>query len=366
MNVLILTGKFGMGHWSASQSLRQQLLHSFPSAGVDVVDFPAYAMPRLSKAMYKCFDFIVSYGSPLFNAYYKFTAQGSDTRPPFEESFLGCLAKLLCERRPDVVIATHPLCAQLMSRLWEKSSLKKKIGPNLPLITCVTDISSHPEWINRNTDCYLVPCWEICRKLAVGGINPSLIHVTGIPVREEFRNLSHRNTGERRKLLIMGGGLGLLPKSPTFYNAVNEIPDTDTTVITGNNRKLFEQLHGRWEHVRVLGYTEQVWRHMSEADLLVTKPGGITLFEAIFAQCPILCWPPALQQERGNAEWMVQTGIGWMAERGNCAGEIREILSDRKRLSSASVRMGTLRKQLQGGVLEELVEAISRETETAS
>ena len=40
MNILILTGKFGMGHWVASQSLRQQLLHSFPDAEVEVVDFP--------------------------------------------------------------------------------------------------------------------------------------------------------------------------------------------------------------------------------------------------------------------------------------------------------------------------------------
>ena len=39
MNILILTGKFGMGHWSASQSLRQQLLHNFPDARVEVEDF---------------------------------------------------------------------------------------------------------------------------------------------------------------------------------------------------------------------------------------------------------------------------------------------------------------------------------------
>lgn len=45
MNILILTGKFGMGHWSASQSLRQQLLRAFPGAEVEVLDFVAEAMP---------------------------------------------------------------------------------------------------------------------------------------------------------------------------------------------------------------------------------------------------------------------------------------------------------------------------------
>ena len=38
MNILILTGKFGMGHWSASESLRQQLLRAFPQMGAEVVD----------------------------------------------------------------------------------------------------------------------------------------------------------------------------------------------------------------------------------------------------------------------------------------------------------------------------------------
>ena len=41
VNILILTGKFGMGHWSASQSLRQQLLRAFPGAEVEVLDFVA-------------------------------------------------------------------------------------------------------------------------------------------------------------------------------------------------------------------------------------------------------------------------------------------------------------------------------------
>ena len=89
MNILILTGKFGMGHFSASQSLREQLLQAFPEAQVQVEDFPAYAMPNLSEVMYKAFDLVVSHGSHLFNTYYKLTALGRpDARPPFEGLFL--------------------------------------------------------------------------------------------------------------------------------------------------------------------------------------------------------------------------------------------------------------------------------------
>ena len=53
MKILILTGKFGMGHYSASQSLRLQLLGAFPGSQVEVVDLPDYAIPDASEAIYK-------------------------------------------------------------------------------------------------------------------------------------------------------------------------------------------------------------------------------------------------------------------------------------------------------------------------
>ena len=76
MNILILTGKFGMGHWAASQSLRQQLLRGFPDAVVEVEDFPAYVLPNASEAIYKFFHLVVTHGTHLFNTWYKLTAMG--------------------------------------------------------------------------------------------------------------------------------------------------------------------------------------------------------------------------------------------------------------------------------------------------
>ena len=49
MNVLILTGKFGMGHWSASQALQQQLERE--GHQVHTVDFFDYAMPELAPTL---------------------------------------------------------------------------------------------------------------------------------------------------------------------------------------------------------------------------------------------------------------------------------------------------------------------------
>ena len=382
MNILILTGKFGMGHWSASQSLRQQLMHSFPDARVEVEDFLTYALPNLAETMYKGFNMVVTHGSHLFNVYYKLTSMSHpDARPPFEGLLLDKLTELLQKYRPDAVIATHPLCAQLVSRLKDEAKHKGKYGLDLPLITCVTDVSSHPEWINHNTDCYMVPSKEVRQEMAEKGVDPALICVTGIPVREEFResygfqlaeaqkenvrNSADGKKGKKREVLIMGGGLGLLPKSAGFYDSLNAIPDTHITIITGRNKKLLRRLQGRWENIQVVGYTSQVWEYMARADLIVTKPGGITLFETIFAQVPILTWPPALQQEKGNARWLEEEGIGWVAENKNCAWEIQEILMDEERLSYAQRRMGRLKEQMKAESLDGLMEVIAQSRRVA-
>ena len=178
MKILILTGKFGMGHYSASLSLRQQLLRAFPQAEVDVEDLVAYAMPNVSKTVYQCFNLLVTRGSWLFNMYYKLTENAHmEFRPAFEPVFLDALEELLTQRRPDAVVATHPMCAQLVSRY------KKENGSTLPLVTCVTDLSSHSEWITSGTDCYLVGSNDIRERLAAKGVERSIICVTGIPVR---------------------------------------------------------------------------------------------------------------------------------------------------------------------------------------
>ncbi len=366
MNILILTGRFGMGHLAAAQSLRQQLLRRFPHAVVAVEDFPAYVMPNASGTLYRFFHLMVTHGNHLFNTYYKLTSRGhADTRPPLEGLFLDKLVELLEQYRPDAVIATHPLCAQIVSRLKGEAAGQENCYLDLPLITCITDISSHPEWINRNTDCYLVPSPEVKRSLEEKGVSSARICVTGIPVGEEFRGLAEKRAipdnrkREQAELLIMGGGLGLLPTDEAFYETLHRIANVHITIITGHNEKLFRRLAGRWENIEVLGYVDQVWEYLAKADMIISKPGGITLFESIHAQVPVYSWPPTLCQECNNARWIVEQGIGWVADRQDCAEEIRELLADKEGLARAAARMAKVKQQLEAEALNRLIAVIA-------
>ena len=324
MNILILTGKFGMGHWSASQSLRQRLLRAFPDARVEVEDFFAYAMPDASDALYKGFSLLVTLGSGLYNTYYKCTENITiKTKPPFESYFQDKLLELLAQRRPDAVVCTHPTCAQLMA------DYKRETGAAVPLVTCVTDLTSHSEWLNEGTDCYLVGAPDIRDALVEKGVEP-------------------------------GGGLGLLPRKDSFYEALDALPGVRTTLITGGNQKLYDRLHGRYGHIEVLGFTDKVYEYMARADLLLSKPGGITLFETITSELPILAWEPFLQQEINNARFITRYQIGRTAskEPEACIEAIKRLLYDDRALERMSRNMRALKGRLEGDALARRLSAL--------
>ena len=366
MNILILTGRFCMGHWSASKSLAQQIVDAYPGARVHIEDLMDYAMPELSGAVYKGYNLLVTCGPALFNAYYKMK-ENTPAHLHFAGHFVEKLTELLEAERPDAVIATHPFCAQVVSRY------KEVTGKKLPLITCVTDISAHSEWICQGTDCYLVGSGQVRDKLMDKGVDRDRICVTGIPVRAEFlsarpRPVQIRGKEEPRQLLIMGGGLGLMPRKDSFYEALNALPGVHTTIITGRNQKLFERLSGKYENIEVVGYTDRVYEYMSRSHLLLTKPGGITTFEALFSQLPILAWEPFWEQERKNARFLVDQGIGRVAEKesSRCLRAIRALIYDDQALDQMAANMGRLKEMLSQERLCDIVAATARTSEVCA
>ena len=176
--------------------------------------------------------------------------------------------------------------------------------------------------------------------LAAKGVDPELVVVSGIPVSGRFRP-AHRDRSRRRELLIMGGGLGLMPRRDSFYQALNALPGVHTTILTGRNEKLFQRLNGRYENIEAVPFTTQVEQYMARAHLMLSKPGGITCFEAIAARLPILAWQPFLKQEQENADFLVRRGMARIAAKDEsaCLAAIRETIYDDQALSAMEQAM---------------------------
>lgn len=343
MKLLILTGKFGMGHYSAALSLAERISEVNPQADIVIKDLFEYAMPLCSDGVYRAFGMMVTHYSDTYNRYYnRMEKKGPNLRPAFLPYFMKKIRTLIHGEKPDAIISTLPLCSQIVS--WYKA----KDRSTLPLITCITDISSHSEWINDLTDCYLVPDRAVRGRLMEKGVSGELICVYGIPVRPEFDVETEEEEQDGKKhILIMGGGLGILPQSPEFYEQLNDSEQIRVTVITGKNRDIFDQLHGKYKNIEVVGYTDEVYRYMNEADAVISKPGGITLFETIYSGTPILVFEPFLQQEINNTGFIMNRGIGMILEKNPsaCVREISSIVQNDTLLAMMKANVENLKRE---------------------
>lgn len=342
MNVLVLTGRFGMGHFSAAKTLAEEICAQFDDVNVTVQDIFDYTIGTAADKLYSAYALLADKGAPIYNLYYKLGEnQRGAVRPPFYHYFAAKLVQLMDAAQPDLIVSTLPFCSQLVSRYKEREH------SDIPLITCITDVSSHREWINPHTNVYLVACDSIRQSLIEKGVSPERILISGIPVKEQFHSaLRAPRTGKR--LLIMGGGLGLLPKSRSFYQGLNDLKGVTTTIITGNNHELYQKLHGKYPHIEVVGYTDQVYSYMQQADVVISKPGGITLFETVFSELPILVFAPFLQQEVKNAGFIQKQQIGLVLPKKpqRCVAEIGRIMSDERQLRTLRQNVRRLKQSV--------------------
>ena len=66
----------------------------------------------------------------------------------------------------------------------------------------------------------------------------------------------------------------------------------------------------KYKNIKVIGYTEEVSKYMKNSDLIISKSGGITLFEAIYSEVPMYVINPFLVQEIKNSKFIEKEKIG--------------------------------------------------------
>jgi processive 1,2-diacylglycerol beta-glucosyltransferase len=222
---------------------------------------------------------------------------------------------LMQRLRPSAVVCTHAFPCGVMS------AYKRLYDPSIPVMGIVTDFVVHPFWIYRNIDAYAVATPEIRANLIARGIDARRIGVDGIPVDPRFA-LRPVDRGALRDALglpragevalVMGGGLGLGPLAATVRALARSAKPVTQVVIVGKNRRLelrvAEEARRAGADVRVLGFVENVFDWMHAADVLVTKPGGLSTSEALAAQLPMVLLRPLPGQEERNLRYLASRG----------------------------------------------------------
>lgn len=341
MKILILTGKFGMGHNSVALSLKSQILNDEDDAIVEVIDVMDYMCFNLQYIIYYWFNFIVKNGSAIYNTCYTIT----NNKRKFKLSWLFSpkLESILNEG-VSLIISTLPISTQIISEYKRKNKVKA------PLITVITDIGVHNLCISDNIDMYIVPSGPTKIDLMHKNISEDKIRITRMPLKEEFfqKNLELIIKSNKKKILIMGGGLGLIPLKDRDYKMLNKLEGVEIVVIFGSNKRGYMRLQNKYKNIKVIGHTDHVAQYMKNSALIITKAGGITLFEAISSEIPLLILYPKLEQEKSNAVFINKNNIGkviWKDSR-NIAVEIYNLISDENKLWEIKNNMYKMNLQL--------------------
>lgn len=344
MNYLILTCKFGMGHMSVANAIKEDLEKSSEKINVAIVDIIDYILPNSNKILYGAFNILVSKFPMIYNYFYD--NFNSSCNAPASFSSVEKIEKLIDIYKPDKIISTMPVCSQFVGKY------KKITGDNIAMYTFITDISVSDEWINFYTDKYFIGDGIVKEELIEKGVSSEKIVITGIPVKEYFKSdkpkiIDYRH---RYKILMMGGGLGLF--SEEYEKIIESFDETnliEITVITGKNTRAFNYLKNKYTNTVVLGYVDNVDEYMRNSDLIISKPGGITLFESIYSTTPLYVVKPILAQEIKNAKFIEDKNIGRVVWKENDIDIIEDIvglLNNKSRTSIMKIEISNIKNRL--------------------
>ncbi|HEY4363487.1 MAG TPA: galactosyldiacylglycerol synthase [Bryobacteraceae bacterium] len=220
--------------------------------------------------------------------------------------------------QPDLVVSLVP---NLNRALWE--SLRTAV-PRVPFVNILTDLADYPPhfWMERQVQ-YVICGTEkaVEQARAIGHPPEHIFRASGMilgpkfyePVRVD-RKAERVKLGldpERPTALVLFGGQG----SQVMKEIARRLPDTQLILICGRNQKLAAELKampaaGAARFIE--GFTKEIPYYMHLCDFFLGKPGPGSVSEAMAMHLPVIVesnsW--TLPQERYNAEWVRERGVG--------------------------------------------------------
>lgn len=275
---------------------------------------------------------------------------------------------VLENEKPDVVLATHPFAGEMLSVLKEKGKL------HTPLLCLMTDYGPHKAWIAKNIDAYITANEDMTASMVQMGAPAEKIHSFGIPVGDTFFSPGDRIALLREfdltpnvpTVLFMAGSFGVT-NILEIYRKLQKIPEPfQIIVITGRNQKLYDafqkEIRKSPKDTRLFFFTDRVADFMHMSDLLITKPGGLTVSEALASGIPMAVFDAIPGQEEDNANFLIhhQMAIG-LDSKGDCAAQIRRLLTNPELLSSMAQNCRNFDRSASCRKILSLMEELRRE-----
>src|SRR5882762_5407493 len=240
----------------------------------------------------------------------------------FHRPLVNLLERFWRENPADLLISVIPHFNRQICESWTK------VYPGRPFVTIITDLADFPPrfWIEPIKDQYVIAGTEKAadQARAMGHDDAHIFLTSGMILRPDFYVEDNsdpvalrREMGLREGLptaIVLFGGHG----SKVMYEITEKLDAAglplQLILICGRNDELAAKLrvHQRKMPIHVVGFTKEVHRLMRAADFLIGKPGPGSIAEAMVRKLPVLveCNAWTLPQERYNAEWVTEKGVG--------------------------------------------------------
>lgn len=324
MKALILTCSTGGGHNACAEALRDAFPGSRDNCHIaSALDFVSENLCAFltwgHTTMYRYFPGLFRWGY-----------RHAETHPELlrESAFIyrlltdgtGALSKFLAEGQYDTVICTHIFAGLLLRRTLREYPMDIRTG------FVSTDYTCSPGAANTEPDLCFLPAASLIPEFTRCGFPEEALRVSGMPVQEAFYSIPDKNAAKTKlgispedtHLLIMCGSMGCGPlKKLAKYLIQNTGPGCRITVVCGTNKGLHRALEKRYRsdtRINILGYVSDIPKWMDSADLLLSKPGGLSVSEAAAKGLPMVLMDTVGGCEAYNLRYFTLLGGAVTAE----------------------------------------------------
>jgi processive 1,2-diacylglycerol beta-glucosyltransferase len=319
--ILILSARVGAGHIRAAQAIEHAFLELGATEVVHHVETLDYTTPLFCHLYTKVYVDTVNTMPALYGWYYNERekwAKQALLRPAFQRFNSRPFIKLLEDHQPDITVCTHPMPAEIISWLIREERLTTKQA------VVVTDFDIHVQWLCPNPVHYFVAIDEARAHLEALGIPPTDITVSGIPIDPVFSQPKdpgamrdkHGLQRDATVILISAGGFGLGRVEELLSALLRLRRPAQVVALCGRNEELQARVEQKAREVpagtpvtiKAIGYTTAMDEYMAAADLVVGKPGGLTMSEALARHLVFVVVNPIPGQEERNADHLLEAG----------------------------------------------------------
>lgn len=236
---------------------------------------------------------------------------------------------------PQLIISTQMVPAAMAAHLRQRGKLQ------VPIIGVMTDFGVHDFWKQQGMEHY---CLAHESNLGSIGLPQAREHATGVPLMPGFS--TPMSQVEARRLLgllpdtgivlVLGGGLGLSVDAATTL-LLQRRTTMHVIAMSGRNQAArselarLEQRHR--QSLSVCDWTDRMDIYLRAADLVVGKPGGITVAESLACGRPLLATRSLGGQEGFNVDFLERHAVGGLVADNMLLDRVNALLADHERLS---------------------------------